>query len=128
MVLDAEEEVCDEGATQAIVPRLGFLGKGVGPGLADVRGIVCVIHVERLEVVFDGSNGVLGKVEVLGAWGAIEFASAAESGVRWGEGSEESVLVVGLGESDKGVPVLVSQSLVHAKEVTDARACLGEES
>ena len=30
---------------------------------------------------------------MLGAWGAIEFASAAENGIGWDEGAKEGVLV-----------------------------------
>ena len=92
-----------------------------------MRGVVCVVHVVGLEVAFDGCE-VAGEVEVLGAWGAVQFAGAAENSVRWDEGPEKSVLVVGLGVANEGVPVCVSQPLAHAKVVSDARTGLGEES
>ena len=59
---------------------------------------------------------------MLGAWGAIEFASAAENGIRWGERPEEGVLVIGFSIANKSFPVLVPQPLAHAKELPDARA------
>ena len=81
--------------------------------------VVCVVHVERLEVVFNSGQVFVGEVDVLRTWGAIKFASATKNGIGWDESPKERMFVVSLGVANKGFPVLVPQPLAHTKEMPD---------
>jgi len=132
VVADAEEEVGDERAAHAVVPRCRLGREGVAPDLADVRRVVCVVHVEGGELALHLREWGGGQTERPGARGgrgegaSSQLAGAAQRGVGREEGVEERALVVLCGVADEGVPVGLAETLAHAKVVPNARARLCE--
>jgi len=124
VVLRPEEEVRDEGAADAVVPRRWVNRQGAPPHVADV-GDVRVVHVEGWEQrcqVCRG-DGVQVDVCVVGAWGAVDLARAAEAAGGGRERAQKVLLVVRLRVANERLPVGIPKPLAHGGPNAGPRLC-----
>ena len=129
VVLGAKEQMCDQWATDALVPRLWVLGQRQTPDLADVLDVLRVVQVQLWQLVAAFQNRDRSQVDADGlwAWRPLESTLAAQDAQGWYEGLEEGLRVVRFGGLDKTFPVDFAESLAHAALEPNAGPGLLEE-
>ena len=129
VVFGAKQQVRQQRAADAVVPRLRALGKHFAPHLANVLDVVRVVHVQSRQHLLALGCGDALQIDHdrLGARGPVELALATEYPGGGRERADEGSLVLGLGVLDKGGPVDLAEPLAHATLEPDARLGLREQ-
>ena len=116
--LDAEEEVGEAQAVDAVVPAAQVRGHRAAPGLADVAHVVLVVQVQAGEAEVDALGASEVDDEAVRAAAAVERAATAEDVVGRVEEVEEGTEEVAAHEALEGLPL----ALALAQSVGDVAA------